>query len=87
VPGNIVNKPPKQGHGKTVVSVDDPGPTRHQFAAEQSLDGVTWTQLGVGHGKTRVVTGPSGTKVWVRFAMVRAGQQSAWSTPFLVTLP
>jgi hypothetical protein len=87
VPENIVNKPPKHGHGKTIVSVEETGPTRHQFVAQQSLDGTTWAPLGVGHGKTRVVTGPSGTKVWVRFAMVRSGLQSDWSTAFLVTLP
>jgi hypothetical protein len=60
---------------------------RHEYAAEQSLDGVTWEQLGLGHGKTRVVTGASGTKVWVRFATVRAGGKSEWSTPQLVTIP
>jgi hypothetical protein len=47
----------------------------------------TWQQLGVGLGKRRVVTGNPGTKVWVRFAMVRAGMQSDWSIPILVTIP
>jgi hypothetical protein len=86
-PDQIVEKRPKNGHGKTVVAVHETGPTRHQYVAEQSLDGVTFTQLGVGHGKTRVVTGASGTKVWVRFAMVKLGKQSGWSTPLIVTLP
>jgi hypothetical protein len=40
-----------------------------------------------GYGKTRKVTGPSGSKVWVRFARVRGEVQSAWSTPVLVTIP
>jgi hypothetical protein len=87
VPGAIDNKPPRTGHGKTTVSVVETGATRHQYAAQESLDGITWTQLGVGLGKTRVVTGASGTNVWVRFAMVRGRQQSAWSTPVLVTIP
>jgi hypothetical protein len=87
VPGVINNKPPKTGHGKTTVSVYETGPTRHQYAAQESVDGITWTQLGVGYGKTRVVTGASGAKVWVRFAMVRGQLQSDWSTPVLVTIP
>jgi hypothetical protein len=88
VPEHIVEKPPKRGHGRTVVSVEETGNTRHQFVAQQSLDGgVTWTQLGVGHGKTRAVTGPSGTKVWVRFAMVRAEAQSDWSAALQITIP
>jgi hypothetical protein len=87
VPELIENRPPKRGHGKTTVAVHETGPTQHEYTAQQSLDGITWVQLGVGHGKTRVVTGPSGTKVWVRFAMVRSGLQSEWSTPLLVTIP
>jgi hypothetical protein len=88
IPVIINNKPPRRGHGKTTVSVDDLGADKREFAAQQSLDGgVTWTQLGVGHGKTRAVTGPSGTTVWVRFAMVRWGLASAWSVPIIVTIP
>jgi hypothetical protein len=87
VPTSIDNRPPKTGHGKTMVSVHETGPTRHEYTAEQSLDGVTFTPLGVGRGKTRVVTGASGTKVWVRFAMVRGQLQSDWCTPVLVTIP
>ena len=87
VPGAAVTKYPKVGHGKATVSVEDPGPTRHLFVAQQSVDGVTWTGLGVGYGKSRVVTGASGTKIWVRFAMIRGGLQSDWSVPVLVTLP
>jgi hypothetical protein len=86
-PDQLVEKRPKKGHGKTVVAVVESGPIRHEYVAESSLDGVTFTQLGVGHGKTRVVTGASGTKVWARFAMVKSGKQSGWSNPLIVTLP
>lgn len=90
VPAVIENRPPKRGQGRTTVSVQETGPIRHQYAAEWSPDPVgpaTWAQLGVGHGKTRIVTGASGTKVWVRFAMVRGQLQSEWSTPVLITIP
>jgi hypothetical protein len=55
--------------------------------AEQSADGINYSPLGLGRGKTRTLTGASGTKIWVRFAMVRGELQSAWSTPVLVTIP
>jgi hypothetical protein len=88
VPQRIDNRPPRKGHGKTVVVVADVDADRRRFAAEQSLDGgATWAPLGVTHGKTRPVTGPTGTKVWVRFAMIRGQLQSAWSVPILVTIP
>jgi hypothetical protein len=45
-----------------------------------------WTDV-YGSGNTRTITGASGSKVWVRYAMLRRGQQSAWSTPVLVTIP
>ena len=85
VPELLVNKPPKKGHGKTVVGVGDK--IRAEYVAEQSLDGVTYTPLGVGRGKTRAVTGASGTKVWVRFAMVRGQLQSDWSIPLQIQIP
>jgi len=88
VPVIINNKPPKTGHGKTTVSVGDLDADKREFVAQQSLDGgTTWSQLGVGHGKTRVVTGPSGTKVMVRFAMVRSGLISDWSVAITITIP
>jgi hypothetical protein len=86
-PASVVQRAPKKGYGKTRVIAEDPGPIRHDFVAEQSRDGVTWTQLGTGHGKTRVVTGPSGAELLVRFATVRRGRQSAWSTPLRVIIP
>jgi hypothetical protein len=87
VPASIDVKPPRTGRGKTTVSVHESGPIHYRYAAEQSVDGVTWTQLGVGRGKTRIVTGASGTQVWVRFATVRGQRQSDWCTPVLVTIP
>lgn len=87
VPARVDNKPPKTGHGKTTVVVYETAGERFHYVAQESLNGVTYTQLGLGLGKTRVVTGASGTKVWVRFAMVRSGLQSDWSVPILVTIP
>jgi hypothetical protein len=81
---------PKTGHGKATVSVHETGKVRRQYAAEWSMDPIganTWAPLGVGHGKTRTVTGASGTKVWVRFATIRGQLQSDWCTPVLVTIP
>ncbi len=60
------------------------------FAAQISPDPVgptTWVGLP-GNGKERKLSGyASGTKVWVRFALVRFGMQSNWSVPVLVTFP
>jgi hypothetical protein len=87
-PVDIVTKVPQRGHGKVTVSVQDLTATRLGYVAEWSPDPIgTWTPLGVGHGKTRVVTGASGTKIWVRFAAVRGTTQSEWSTPTLLTIP
>jgi hypothetical protein len=80
---------PKKGHGKATVSARQPRGTRRQYVVQWSPDPVgatTWTVL-VGTGKTRTLTGASGTNVWVRFATVRGEVQSAWSTPILVTIP
>ncbi len=81
---------PKVGHGKATASVYEVGPTRLHYVAQWSPDPfgpTTWAQLGVGQGKTRVVTGASGTRIWVRFAQVRGQLQSDWSVPVLITLP
>jgi hypothetical protein len=45
-----------------------------------------WTELP-GRGKERKLSGPTGTKVWVRMAAIRYGLQSDWSVPVLVILP
>src|SRR5262249_23085253 len=47
VPQQLVNKPPKKGHGKTVVAVYETGKTKGKYVAEQSTDGINYTQLGV----------------------------------------
>jgi hypothetical protein len=79
----------KKGHGKVKVAAHETGTTRHRYAAEMSPDPIgatTWSALP-GTGKSRRLTGKSGTSVWVRFALIRGQQQSDWSTPVLVTFP
>jgi hypothetical protein len=80
---------PKRGHNKCKVSVHETGTTHGRYVAEWSPDPIgptTWASLP-GTGKSRTITGASGTKVWVRFARVRAQLQGGWSTPVLVTIP
>jgi len=76
-------------HGKARVAVQGKGYLGH-FAAEASLKPVApsaWSTLP-GTGKQRNLSGyASGTKVWVRFAAIKFGMQSAWSVPSLVTIP
>jgi hypothetical protein len=87
-PLNLVQKIPKRGHGRVTVSVEDATSPRLDYVAEWSPDPIgTWSQLGTGLGKTRLVTGASGTKIWVRFAALRGQAQSEWSTPVLVSIP
>jgi hypothetical protein len=88
-PESIDIKLPNKLRGQFTVSARELGKTRWRYAAEWSPDPIgenTWAAL-VGYGKSRKVTGPSGTKVWVRFARVRGQVQSEWSTPVLVTIP
>jgi hypothetical protein len=80
---------PKKGVGWTTVSAHVPANSRIRWAVQMSPDPVganTWTEV-YGVGKSRKITGPSGSKVWVRFAMLRRGVPSAWGTPVLVTIP
>jgi hypothetical protein len=76
-------------HGKARVAVAGSG-YQGKFAAEVSTDPTgagPWSPLP-GNGKERKLSGyPSGTKLWVRFAAVRFGMQSAWSVAVLVTIP
>jgi hypothetical protein len=76
-------------HGKARVVVAGAG-YMGTFAAEVSTDPIgaaTWSSLP-GTGKQRKLAGyPSGTKLWVHFAAIRFGMQSAWSVPVLVTIP
>jgi hypothetical protein len=90
-PDRIDMKIPAKGHGRARMTVYEPaGSIKGQYVAESSPDPygpTTWAQLGIGHGKSRWVSGTPGTKVWVRFARIRGQAQSAWSTPQLVTIP
>ena len=87
VPGNLVSTMPKYKKGYFDISVNELGGTRGRYAAEWSLEPIgTWMALS-GNGKSRRVTGASGTKVWVRFARVRGQVQSDWCTPVLVVIP
>jgi hypothetical protein len=45
-----------------------------------------WSEVP-GTAKTRIITGASGSRVWVRYAMVRGMEVSAWGTAVLVTIP
>jgi hypothetical protein len=87
-PGEVLVRLEKKP-GRARVSVYEIGGLRGRYVAESSPDPIgpaTWSPLP-GNGKQRLITGPSGTKVWVRFAQVRYGLQSDWSVPVLVTLP
>ncbi len=87
-PGLILVYPGKV-HGKARVVVDGKG-YLGTFVAQVSPDppgAGTWLYLP-GTGKQRLLSGyASGTKLWVQFAQVRWGLQSAWSVPVLVTIP
>jgi hypothetical protein len=79
----------KKGSGKATASAHEVGITRRHYAAQMSPGPVTptsWVSLP-GNYKSRKLEGPSGTQVWVQFALVRAGLQSAWSTAALITFP
>jgi hypothetical protein len=80
---------PKKGHGRCKASVHETGGNHGRYAAQWSPDPIgpnTWSPLP-GTGKSRTITGASGTKVWVRFARVRRELQSDWSTAVLCTIP
>jgi hypothetical protein len=75
-----------RAHGKARVTVPRAG-NGTRFAAEVSNDPIgIWSSLP-GTGRQRKLSGATGTRLWVRFATVRFGMQSDWSTPVLVTLP
>jgi hypothetical protein len=85
-PEALLVKTGKQ-RGKATVSVAAKG-YQGSFAAQVSPDPIgTWTALP-GRGKSRKLSGyATGTKLWVQFAAMRRGVQSAWCTPVLVTIP
>jgi hypothetical protein len=78
---------PGKAHGKARVLVSGVGYLGN-FVAQVSGDPIgTWTALP-GNGKERKLSGyPTGTKLWVQFAQIRWGLQSAWSVPVLVIIP
>jgi hypothetical protein len=87
VPAPPIIKIGKQ-HGKARVSIPGKGYVG-RFVAQASPDPMapgSFVPLP-GNGKSRTLTGVTGTKLWVQFALVRWGLQSAWTTPVLVTLP
>jgi len=89
VPDSIDVVTPKKGRGRVKAAVHETGKTKGRYVAEWSPDPIgasTWVALP-GTGKSRTITGQSGTKVWVRFARVRGQLQSDWCTPVLVTIP
>lgn len=89
VPGPIVVKLGKTS-GAARVAVGQPGVLHGTTVAEVSPDPITATSwmLMPGAGKQRKLSGyASGTRLWVRFAAVKYGQQSAWSTPVMLTIP
>ena len=73
--------------GQVTVTPHVPRTDHSKWAAQTATDpnGV-WTDV-YGTGKSRIVTGKSGTLLWVRFARVRGSQTSAWGTAISVTLP
>jgi hypothetical protein len=76
----------KKNSGKAKASAHETGRTHQKYAAESSLDGITWSPL-TGSGKSRRLAGKSGTTIWVRFALQRGALQSAWSNPVQITFP
>jgi hypothetical protein len=88
-PGSIAVTMPKSVRGHFKAAAQDVGNEQWHYAAEWSPDPVgasTWVVLP-GTGRSRRVSGASGTKVWVRFARVRGQMQSDWCNPVLVTIP
>ncbi len=81
---------PEKVHGRARAAVQETGSIRGSYVAESTPDPISptsaWSPLP-GNGKQRTIVGATGSKVWVRFAQVRYGLQSDWSTPVLVTLP
>lgn len=89
VPESIGVVMPKRARGRAKATVNEPKGTKGRYAAQWSPDPMganTWAALP-GTGKSRTITGASGTRVWVQFARVRGQLQSAWSAPVLIVLP
>jgi hypothetical protein len=89
VPDGIDVKTPKKGRGKTTIAVQQPPRVHWQYVVMVSPNPSTATSwvLSVGTGKTRVLTGASGTQLWVKAARVLRGVQSDFCTEVLITIP
>jgi hypothetical protein len=88
-PDSIDVKLGKKGSGRATASAHELGTTRHRYAAQTSPNPITatsWVGLA-GDGKSRKLSGPSGSQVWVQLALTRGQLQSAWSVPVLITFP
>ncbi len=88
-PDSIDVKLGKKGSGKATASAHEVGNTRLHYAAQMSpgpAAPTSWVAVP-GSYKSRKLEGPSGTQVWVQFALVRGQAQSAWSTAVLITFP
>jgi len=88
-PDSLDVKLGKKGSGKAMVSAHELSITRRHYAAQWSPNPVTvtsWEGLP-GGGKSRKLSGPSGSQVWVQLALTRGQLQSAWSTAVLITFP
>lgn len=88
-PPSLDIKFPKRKKGEFTATPHVPTEDRSHWVVETSPDPIgpsSWT-VAYGSGRSRVITGPSGSKVWIRYAMVRGGQISAWGTPVLVNIP
>ena len=88
-PVSIDFKFPARLKGQVTASPHVPMGFHAHWVVQTSADpyGPTTWVTAPGTGKSRVITGPSGSKIWVRYAMVRGQQQSAWGEPQLVTIP
>jgi len=76
----------KKGSGKAKTVAQETGP-RRAYLVETSPNPITTWTTAVGGGKTRKLTGASGTSIWVRYALRQGQLQSDWSPPVLVTFP
>ena len=80
---------PKTAKGYLWASAHEGKGSRGKYAAQVAPDqnGPGPYENLPGYGKTRKLSGPSGTRLWVRFARVRGQSQSEWSVAVMVTIP
>ncbi len=89
VPAGIDIRYPARGHGKATIAVQAPKGAAWDYMIQVSPNPPTATsyEMVPGNGKTRVLTGASGTQLWVKAARIRGGVQSDFCTAVLVTIP